>query len=196
MQSFIEVALNKQYLDEDYFLTSLKNLSINKKDKLDEEGNLGLYYDSDKRIDILTDENNVIYHEITHFIDFSFNPNTYNTIFKCNDKYIPSYEYNKLTYDKTKDCEISISLDPNFIVEGGAEYFSSYYLNNNALRTYNIQTHIIGALAYIFDYNTINDIYFDGEKGYYNLFLLFINHGIKESEYNKFLNESKKENNE
>ena len=84
-------------------------------------------------------------------------------------------------------CEMVIDEEPNFILEGGAEYYSSYYLNNKALRTYNIQTKIIGALSYIYGYDKLNQVFFDGVNGYYELFMLFNESGISVEDYNKFL---------
>ncbi len=187
INAFYEVILNKQYLDEDYFLESLKKLKINKKEKLDEEGYVGLYYDDDKRIDLLSEEDNVIYHEITHFIDFSFTRDSSSNIYKCQNKYISNSEFNKLNVKEANNCELVFMDDANFIVEGGAEYYSGHYLNNNVLRTYQIQTNIIGALSYLFGYDTLNEIFFDGTNGNYKLFMLFNNANINIEDYKHFL---------
>ena len=183
---FYEIALNKDYLDEYYLLSSLKKLNITKKDVLDEEGYTGLYYDDDKRIDLLNDDNNVMYHELTHFVDFSFNIDNSNEIFKCGDKYLSNSDFIKLNIKENNNCELVIMEEPNFIIEGGAEYFSSYYLNKNVLRAYKFQTNVIGALAYIYGFDKLNEIYFSND-GSYKLFMLFNSAGITVSEYNKFL---------
>ncbi len=187
MDLFYEIGLNKEYLDESYFLTSLKQLNMIKKDTLDEEGYVGLYYDDDKRIELLSEENNVVYHELTHFVDYSFNSGISNNVYKCDDEYLSDKEFSKLNAKESFKCELIIMEEPNFLIEGGAEYYSGSYLNNNVLRTYSIQTNIIGALSYLFGYDKINDIYFDAEKGSYNLFMLFHNAGINEQDYINFL---------
>ncbi len=183
---FYEVILNKEYLEENYFLESLRNLSIIKTDHLEEDGYVGFYYDDGKRIEFLDDEDNVVYHELTHFIDFSFNSNNSNNIFKCNNKYISNNEFNKLNAKEVSNCELVITDEPNFITEGGAEYYSSYYLNNKALRTYRLQTSIIGALSYLFGFDILNEIYFSSD-GSYKLFKIFDYAGISIDDYLKFL---------
>lgn len=183
---FYEIAINKDYLDEYYLLSSLKKLSITKKDTLDEEGYTGLYYDDNKRIDLLEDDNNVMYHELTHFVDFSFNIDASHEIFKCGDNYLSNNEFMKLDVTESNNCELVIFEEPNFITEGGAEYFSSYYLNKNVLRAYKFQTNIIGALTYIYGFDKLNEIYFSTD-GSYKLFMLFNKAGISISEYNNFL---------
>ncbi len=187
MKAFYEVVSNKEYLDEDYFLESLRKLSIEKKDTLDEENVVGLYYDFSKSIELLNDNDNVLYHELTHFIDYSFTSNSSNSIYKCGDEYLSYNEFRKLKIKEAYECELIFSDEVNFMVEGGAEYYSSHYLNDNVLRTYKLQTNVIGALSYIYGYDKINDIFFDGEDGYYNLFMLFENASISKEEYANFL---------
>ncbi len=187
MNLFYLVVQNKNYMEENYFFESLMQLNIEKKDVLEDLESIGLYYDNSKKIELSTDEDNVLYHELTHFVDFSFSSNFSNSIFKCNNKYYSNYDYNKLNALEMNTCEMVIDEEPNFILEGGAEYYSSYYLNNKALRTYNIQTKIIGALSYIYGYDKLNQVFFDGVNGYYELFMLFNESGISVEDYNKFL---------
>lgn len=187
MNLFYEVALNKQYLDESYFFESLEKLNIVKKDQLEEDNYVGLYYDDTKKVEISDDQDNVIYHELTHFLDYSITSELSNDIFKCGNDYVSLSQFNKLNSMEKSTCELVFSEEPNFMIEGGSEYFSGHYLNGNILRTYYLQTNMVGALTYLYGYDTINEIFFNGKDGSYDLFMLFNKAGISLDEYKKFL---------
>ena len=59
----------KEYLDEFYFLHKLGYLNINKADILQDGKAFGTYQDFDTRIDLVTDKDSVLYHELIHFVD-------------------------------------------------------------------------------------------------------------------------------
>lgn len=190
MNLFYELVLNKNYLDEYHFFTSLKDLSIIKKTSLENPDAIGLYYDTFKRIDLLSTMDNVIYHELTHFLDFSINE-YYVTrpIYKCHNEYYSNKDYANMDLNDQYSCQVVYENDEEikFLLEGGAEYFSSYYLNNNFLRTYNLQTNILGALCYIYGFDLINDIYFDNENDVYKLFMLFNDAGLTIDDFKNFI---------
>ena len=186
MDLFYEIALNKNYLAENNLLKSLKQLKIIRKDTLEEEGYSGLYYDDDKRIEVITDEDNVLYHELTHFADFSFNINPSHNVYKCGNKYLSNNAFVHLNVTESNNCELVSMEEPNFITEGGSEYFSSYYLNHHILRAYKLQTNVIGALVYLYGFDTLKEIFFS-EEGSYKLFMLFKEAGITPDDYSKLL---------
>lgn len=188
MHLFYELALNKKYLDEDYFLSSLMQLHFEKKNSYSELGSLAIYDTRYKRIETITNENNVIYHELNHFLDSSIN-REYNdaAVFKCNNEYISHKDYNKLNAKEKDKCVNVISEASDFLVEAGAEYYSGSYLNDNILRVYHTQTLILAALSYIYGYDYLNDIFFSGSIGDYKLFMLFNKAGISVERYNELL---------
>lgn len=189
MNLFYEVVQNKDLMNEEIFLASLKKLKIEKKDVLGENNPDGLYYDNYKRIELRVDNDLVIYHELNHFLDYSLNKIN-NEVYKCNDKYISYQEYQNLKKEEKNNCKFVFNNDVNFLVEGGAEYYAGFYFNQFAVHTYHLQTSLIGALSYIYGFDYIKDIYLDSKEGIVKLFNLFIDAGVSENDINHFLDYS------
>ncbi len=187
MNLFKEVILNKSNLDENIFLTALEKLNIVKKDKLIDELANGLYYDSNKKIELLVDNDNVVYHELTHFVDLSLNDFS-NNIYQCENTYFSQADFANMNREAQNKCELAFDKDIYFLSEGGAEYYSAYYLNHNIINAYQLPTKIIGALSYIYGFDFIKDIYFDSQNGNLKFLQLFLNAGLTYSDFKQFLN--------
>lgn len=95
LTGFIEIAQNKEYLNEDYFLYSLKKLYIREKENLEFSG----LYDFNVGINISGISPRNIFHEFTHFTDDRLNRNNFSsiTIYKYNNKYLSKNEYELLS---------------------------------------------------------------------------------------------------
>ena len=150
---------NKEFLDEFYFLHKLGYLNINKADVLQNGKAAGTYQDFDTRIDLTTDEDKVIYHELIHFVDYSFNNKTSTTLYKCDGK-VDVYEAIPNIPD---GCEYVSILYTNYITEAGAEAFTSKYFTKN-IGAYNLGTFYLDALEYIYGTNEVNKWYFNDDN--------------------------------
>ncbi len=187
MNLFSEVALNKEYLEENAFLYSLKQLSITKTDHLEEECVDGFYNRYENTIELLSDDDYTLYHQFTHFVASAMNHSFFTDVFKCGDQYLSTLQILQLNALQSKDCQYWISEEPSFLLEGGAEYFAANYFNQKLLKNYYVQTNILGALTYLYGYDTMNAIYFDAQEGIYHLFMLFQKAGVSIEDYRKFL---------
>lgn len=149
----------KDFLDEFYFLHKLGYLNIHKADILNNGKADGTYQDFNTRIDFVTDENRVIYHELVHFLDYSIKNNVSTILYKCNDK-IDVYEAIPNIPD---GCDYVNMPYTNYIVESGAEAFTSKYFTKN-ITAYNFGTYYFEALEYIYKTKNVDEWYFKDDN--------------------------------
>ena len=149
----------KDFLDEFYFLHKLGYLNIHKADILHNGKADGTYQDFNTRIDFVTDENRVIYHELVHFLDYSIKNNVSTILYKCNDK-IDVYEAIPNIPD---GCDYVNMPYTNYIVESGAEAFTSKYFTKN-ITAYNFGTYYFEALEYIYKTKNVDEWYFKDDN--------------------------------
>lgn len=156
MDMFSVVIDNKEYLNELTLLRKLRDLNIEHVQDLG-VGVAGVYSDSLGEIKIKLKErsNNTLYHELMHFIDYSFNNNSFGSyIYNCNGKYSIGKSYNTT-------CEI-VSIDTNFITEAGAELYSGKYFTKEIM-AYQPAPTILEALEYICGSNEVKNWYFNND---------------------------------
>lgn len=156
MDMFSVVIDNKEYLNELTLLKKLKDLNIEHVQDLG-AGIAGTYSDSfgDIRIRLKERSNNTLYHELMHFIDYSFNSNNLGTyIYDCNGKYLVGKSYNTT-------CDI-VSIDTNFIVEAGAEVYSGKYFTKEVM-AYQPAPTILESLEYICGSDEVREWYFNND---------------------------------
>ena len=146
----------KEYLDEFYFLHKLGYLNINKADILQDGKAFGTYQDFDTRIDLVTDKDSVLYHELIHFVDFSFNNKQSTTLYRCDNK-VDVYDAIPNIPD---NCEYVSFTYTNYITEAGAEIFTSKYFTKN-VSAYSFGTYYLEALEYIYGSSALNKWYYD-----------------------------------
>ena len=155
-----EIIVDKNdFLDEFYFLHKLGYLNIHKADILHNGKADGTYQDFNTRIDFVTDENRVIYHELVHFLDYSIKNNVSTILYKCNDK-IDVYEAIPNIPD---GCDYVNMPYTNYIVESGAEAFTSKYFTKN-ITAYNFGTYYFEALEYIYKTKNVDEWYFKDDN--------------------------------
>ena len=171
MNLFIILGNNKNYLNEMFFLKKLKKLNIAKVSDLG-PGVGGTYTDSEVKVRLVDKYNITIYHELTHFIDFSINnKNNIYYLFDCNGEYVIKKEF-------TNACSL-VNIDTNFITEAGAELYSGKYLTNE-LEAYNPAPSILSAMEYILGTEEINKWYFENDA-YFKKLWLDIGYSIDET---------------
>lgn len=156
MDMFSVVIDNREYLNELTLLKKLRDLNIEHVQDLG-VGVAGVYSDSLGEIKIKLKErsNNTLYHELMHFIDYSFNNNSFGSyIYNCNGKYSIGKSYNTT-------CEI-VSIDTNFITEAGAEVYSGKYFTKEIM-AYQPAPTILEALEYICGSNEVKNWYFNND---------------------------------
>lgn len=143
----------KKYLDEIYFLKNLKKLNFEEVEEIENysDGTVGLYTDYQKRITLKNKDNQTVYHELMHFVDFNIGMETLK-ICKDQDNYIVS--------DNNQNCEDVAIGTSNFFIEAGAELFKAKYLDKN-LQSYGFATTALTALEYIYDEDTIKEWFFN-----------------------------------
>lgn len=173
----------KENLEEEYFFSALTRLSLSDVKEISTPGAAGVYYDSDKRIELLVNSHSVITHELMHFFDFNINNSTDNNIYLCNDKYYSKTAVLELGLKEQQTCHI-YSVSNNFIVESGAEVNSNRY-SNGAIDAYVDAVEVYNALAYIYGEEFMESVYFS-KDGDYQLFKKLTQY-ITPEEYVKFL---------
>lgn len=162
MDMFDLIVSNKEYLNELRLLNKLKELNIVYSDDLG-RGVGGTYSDYDTKVSLLDKDNYTLYHELTHFADFSFNNynNIYN-LYNCNNKYVVKKGY---------DISCSpIYIDTNFITEAGAELYSGKYYTHE-LEAYTPAPTILEALEYICGTKELNEWFFNSDAYFKKLWL-------------------------
>ena len=153
---------NKKYLNEISLLKKLKELNIVYTDDLD-PGVAATYEDSNTRINLGEKDTGTLYHELTHFIDHSFNSNNYRYhLYKCDNKYTIQTNY-------SSQCEI-LSIETNFITEAGAELYSGKYFTKE-IEAYSPAPLILEALEYIYSQEEINKWFFESDTYFKKIWL-------------------------
>ena len=152
---------NKDYLDEFYFLHKLGYLNIVEDDVLQGGKAAGTYQDYDTRIDLTSNENRVIYHELIHFIDYSISNNPSTTLYKCDNK----VDVYGAVPNIPDGCDYVSIVYSNFIMEAGAESFTAKYFTKK-VTAYNFGTFYLDALEYIYGSSTLNKWYY-GDANYF-----------------------------
>ena len=162
MDMFDLIISNKEYLNELRLLNKLKELNITYADDLG-TGVGATYTDYGTKVSLKEKDNYTLYHELTHFADFSFNNynNIYN-LYNCNNK----YEVKK-GYDSS--CS-PIYIDTNFITEAGAELYSGKYYTHE-LEAYAPAALILEALEYICGTKELNEWFFTSDAYFKKLWL-------------------------
>ena len=177
MDMFRVVIDNKKYLNELTLLKKLRDLNIEHVQDLG-AGVAGTYSETfgDIKIRLKERSNNTLYHELMHFIDYSFNSNSLGSyIYNCNGKYLVGKSYNTT-------CEI-VSMDTNFIVEAGAEVYSGKYFTKEVM-AYQPAPTILEALEYICGSDEVREWYFDNDI-YFKM--LWFNIGYSKEEVTKII---------
>lgn len=146
---------NNEYLNEYYLLKKLKKLSIVKETNLG-DGIGATYTDSETKIRLGENYQMSLYHELTHFIDFSINNNNnrYN-LYKCENNY-------EITKKYKDDCEY-IDINTNFITEAGAEVISGKNFTKE-LEAYAPAPLILEALEYIYGQDELYKWFYESDK--------------------------------
>ena len=153
---------NKKYLNEISLLKKLKELNIVYTDDLD-PGVAATYEDGNTRINLGEKDTGTLYHELTHFIDNSFNSNNYRYhLYKCDNKYTIQTNY-------SSQCEI-LSIETNFITEAGAELYSGKYFTKE-IEAYSPAPLILEALEYIYSQEEINKWFFESDTYFKKIWL-------------------------
>ncbi len=156
---------NRDDLDIYKLFNSLKDLSITKLKEISLDGAAGVYYDYDKRIELLTNKGEVVYHELIHFLDFNFNDTGLGNICLYNGNYYVGESFKRLTLDERNKCDMQyVTLDNYLVIEGAAEYYTGYYMRDYRNYSYTKGVLTWGALNYILGDQFGKDIYF-GENG-------------------------------
>ena len=156
---------NKEYLDEFYFLYNLGRLNILKVDTLLDGKASGTYEEYKTTVNLASDDVSVLYHELVHFVDFSFNYNKGTTLYKCGSK----YEVKEALPNAPEGCDYVNVPYTNYIIEAGAEAFTTKYLTKR-IDSYSFATHFLVALEYIYGSNTISKWFLD-DTNYFIKFL-------------------------
>lgn len=153
---------NKKYLNEISLLKKLKELNIVYTDDLD-PGVAATYEDGNTRINLGEKDTGTLYHELTHFIDYSFNSNNYRYhLYKCDNKYTIQTNY-------SSQCEI-LSIETNFITEAGAELYSGKYFTKE-IEAYSPAPLILETLEYIYSQEEINKWFFESDTYFKKIWL-------------------------
>lgn len=178
---FNVVADNEQYLNKPYFFTNLNFLSIKHDPNL---SNAGEYRHTNNEVSIANaNEESTIYHELIHFLDFSFNDVDYTNVWNCNNKIVTNNDYFKLNKDERNKCKKIDSGDyySDYIIEGGAELTTAKNFTN-AISAYFDLTSFLTGFEYIFGSDKFNEIFLS-EYGSVEAMKLFVNSGFTVEQY-------------
>ena len=145
MNLFPIVAQYQQHLEKDYFFEKLAKLNIIVEPNLNCGSNAaGCYRDGLTQIAIeswnINQENafpnvRVLYHELMHFIDFSFT-SLRTKVYSCNQKNYTVEQYYALSEEEKKQYTYIGNSILNLITEGGAETWMARYFNQGEAITY------------------------------------------------------------
>ena len=147
---------DKKYLNEFYFLHKLGYLNIHNADVLLDGKAAGTYNDFNTRINLVSNSDRVVYHELVHFVNFSIKKNTSTTLYKCDGK----VEIHEAISNMPDNCEYLIFDYSNYITEAGAESFTAKYFTKN-IDSYVFATYYLNALEYIYGSDTFNKWFFE-----------------------------------
>ena len=164
--SMFNVIADRKDLNEEYFLTELSKLHIEKVNDLG-EGVAGDY--SDNRIRIKEDTFDVFSHELMHFFDYNVTNLMDKDIYVCNGEYYSKFDVLDFSLEEQNNCKLFYSnYVNNFILEAGAEVQSFRY-SNALIGSYVDGTVIYHALAYLYGDEFMESVFFD-KDGDFKLF--------------------------
>ncbi len=182
LMMFKVIVDNKNLLDEYYLLNSLKDLIV------DKDGDIGVaagaYANEKLHVTIRLNSENVIYHEIMHFIDFRLKPDDIDKYYTCSNNVITEKEYGNYDESFQNNCQILNIPYSKFILEAGTEYYAAYYLTKE-ITAYEEGVLIFGALSYMFGEQEIKNLYFNNDSDV-RLYMLLKDY-LDEGEFNNFL---------
>ena len=180
LDSYIVIYKNKEQLNINSFINSLKELMIIEiEEQIDTNTTTSSYDDGITCIKILKNsDKNIIYQEIMHFIK--------SRLTGKQEIYTVCYENGKYL-NKIEECSKTIKLPiSKFITIAGTKTNIARYYNTSIDSNTNV-TNIYNLLAYIIGEQKINDIYYSNSS-VTNLFLEMNKYGIKYEEYLEFIN--------
>ena len=190
---FIVIVDNKEYLNEEIFFRKLGNLKIKYANKVPGKGSIsGEYYYNSNEICIYDNKDNVLYHELMHFVDYNLNSNIADTVYSYDNKVISSDEYNKLSSKEKNNAKIiSNFIDYDEVTnnyseihaEGGAELYSSRYFSYSYTRSYKKTVYLYYIFEYLYSEESMKAVFF-GHESLYGLTGGYFN----EYQYKEFLN--------
>lgn len=155
----------KQYMDENFFLNSLNNLYFYES-KSSDSSILASYLVNSNAIKVGQIKEEVIYHELIHFLDFSFNKSKMNNhlyLNNCKGSYYIESELEKLDYRKKDVCKEDKPLFLLFLTEAGAELYRLFNAEVHLPTTYFSITMIYSALKLIYEEEMVNRFFWKEE---------------------------------
>ncbi len=173
MDMFRVVINNTEYLDEYELLCGLYRLKIEVGET--NESTNGLSYNSEARIVIAEVDEEIIYHELIHFIDRYISSN-YDDVYWCSDKYVY-----KSDVDDISKCQLVEKGLNDFMVEAGAELESCKYFELvpngyvDATRLYSLMEYIMGS-------DEMDKMFYSGNTDN-EMMMLVLNSGYSYDEY-------------
>lgn len=186
LRLFKMVADNNEYLEENKLISYLKKLDIIINPTILENNHAGEYQPGSSFI-YLVDPNEewVIYHELTHFVDDAINDKEKLELCNYNNEYILKSECDLLPNEEKEKITTIDTLEFNFLIEGGAEANKSIYFTDMLTYSYSFQVGIYDAFSYIYSSEFMKDAFF-GNNSDYLLFEKMVNAGYSYEEINKF----------
>lgn len=174
----------QSYIDLVSFYNGLLSLKIEWDLTTADRGAAGEYYDYDNKILLSDDSDGVIYHELTHFMDYRSSFDSHD-LYICDDKY---YDYDEAFNGDFKLCERDYDLSGynRILIEGGAEYLSVKDINNYRFRAYSHFTQLYFLFQYMFGENKLNEMFFHNDDNYQLYKLLTERGGLTTEEYKEF----------
>ena len=175
------IMANKKHLNKDYFLNSVKQLTMDDVKKTSVDGALGTYSDYNTAINVGNGmEADVAYHELMHFVDYRINMGNLYHVCYNNGKYTLMSEYYEY------DCNEVLVPQDRLIVEGGAETNSARYNDEATISHYGTLTPIYNLIAYLIGEDKMNDIFYSDESSPM-LFIELNKYGVTLKEYEDFM---------
>ena len=175
-----EVVDVKENIDENKFLTGIKDLKFKYDRKIRDNNSLGEYNDGETTISIVdknSDNDDVVMHELTHFLDARINDPSIEKVYLCDNQL--SLEYK----NGCKEYDVPVS---NIAIEGGAELYKGKYYTNTA-RVYQLPVSFLTGIEYIYGSDFLKELFFSPNTNY-NLLKLFMDNGYTYEEYNDINN--------
>ena len=172
---------NSKFLIKDPFIVSLNDLSITDANEVTVDEALGVYKNLTTSITIGKGiKEDVLLHELMHFVDYRIGYGNTHDICKIGDKYsLPS---------KTDEpCDLLTLPYGKLIIEGGAEANTARYFGDMVPSShYKYLVYLYNLLALILGENIMNDIYYSPESTA-SLFIEMSKYGVTYDEYRAFL---------
>ena len=100
---------------------------------------------------------NVMYHELMHFIDYSIGGSYRSYVYYTGARFAHGEE---LTDEEWLDCK---PVETNFIVEGGADFYTGKYYRKN-MEGYNTPSSFLSGIEWIYGEETVDRIFFASDS--------------------------------